>query len=736
MDALLSAALSDAAGGRADLGLDKARRAVEIAKGNRADLARAYRVMGVVLTLGNQLASPRVGVRGADVVSTQPATTPATWDAGTAAAVPEYAAAVPEYADDCLRAAARLAAELGDAELQAVVWCDRGNLLASARMDEQAIATYRRAMETGTSPEVHVRSAANASAAAARLGRVNECEELAGYVRAHAGELSSSSARSGALLECARAMLVLSATQGADRQASLLRSAEMARDAGNLADARGDAMGSAYSRLVSCEVYLSAGRLEDALTFARQASFYAQQTRRDDATYQSQRLVGKVLAAQGQLEPSLAAYRRAVEALQRIRADLVMGGGNVPGSASFRERAGAVYYEMADVLIRSSKADADQAVIESKLREARDTVELLKGAELDDYFRDRCVSAARARRKQVQDVGAQTAVIYLIPLEDRTEILVAGGKGAGMQRVTVDCPRSELEEDVRTFRRDVVTRATNRYRQSGRKLYDLIIRPLIPELEKQRVETLVFVPDGVFRSIPMSALWDGKSFLISRYAVAVSPGLDLMEPRPISQARGKAYVGGVSEARQGFSRLAGVPTEVRNVAQSLGADAPAVDENFTRAAVASAVESQPYSVVHIASHGSFGDSASETFILTYDDKLYMDDLRDMFQPSLFRTQPVELLTLSACETAAGSDRAALGMAGMAVKSGARSALATLWLVDDATSSMLLSSFYLELNAGPGVSKATALRKAQQHVISEGNTHPYFWAPFLLIGNWL
>ena len=142
-----------------------------------------------------------------------------------------------------------------------------------------------------------------------------------------------------------------------------------------------------------------------------------------------------------------------------------------------------------------------------------------------------------------------------------------------------------------------------------------------------------------------------------------------------------------------------------------------------------------YSIVHIASHGHFDADARKTFVLTYDGKLSLDQLERMIRPSQLRDQPVELLTLSACQTAAGDDRAALGLGGIAVKAGARSAFATLWFVNDEASSMLVADFYTNLHGG--ISKAKALQKAQIKLLSNPlYGHPCYWAPYLIIGNWL
>jgi CHAT domain-containing protein len=140
--------------------------------------------------------------------------------------------------------------------------------------------------------------------------------------------------------------------------------------------------------------------------------------------------------------------------------------------------------------------------------------------------------------------------------------------------------------------------------------------------------------------------------------------------------------------------------------------------------------------VHIATHGKFERYPEDSFLLTFDDKLNMDQLNQLIGLYRFRDEPLELLTLSACETAAGDDRAALGLAGLAIKAGARSALATLWFINDEASSVLVAEFYRQL-LDPTISKAVALQRAQMKLIQDpAYRHPTYWAPFLLLNNWL
>ena len=148
-------------------------------------------------------------------------------------------------------------------------------------------------------------------------------------------------------------------------------------------------------------------------------------------------------------------------------------------------------------------------------------------------------------------------------------------------------------------------------------------------------------------------------------------------------------------------------------------------------------EKTQFQLVHFATHGQFDREASRSFIVTHDGKLTLDQLEALLRPGQFRGRPVELLTLSACQTAAGDDRAALGLAGVAVKAGARSVLATLWFVHDQSTAMLMSEFYAQLRQDSNTSKASALQRAQMKVLHDPRyEHPCYWAPYLIIGNWL
>jgi CHAT domain-containing protein len=315
------------------------------------------------------------------------------------------------------------------------------------------------------------------------------------------------------------------------------------------------------------------------------------------------------------------------------------------------------------------------------------------------------------------------------------ELVIGGARG--LESVSVPVGRAELTAEVRALRTLLEKRTTRQFLPHAQQLYDWLIRPLGARLGDPGVTALVFVPSGPLRTIPFAALHDraSKRFLIEQVPIAITPGLTLTDPRPIDRANVKLLSAGVSESVQGFPPLEYVPGELDAVG-TVFPGSNLLNDQFAIARFTDALQSQPFGIVHIASHGEFTADASQSFLLAWDGKISMTDLSALVGVTRFRTQPLELLTLSACETAAGDERAALGLAGVAVRSGARSAIATLWSVNDEASATLLGAFYGALG-NPELSRAQALQRAQLHVMQIHRwRHPGYWSPYLLISSWL
>ncbi|MGH8503074.1 MAG: CHAT domain-containing protein [Gammaproteobacteria bacterium] len=502
-------------------------------------------------------------------------------------------------------------------------------------------------------------------------------------------------------------------------------------DAAAVGENLGDLRTVSYARGYLGQMYAREKRPLEALQLSRQALFAAQQVNAPEISYRWQWQIARLLKRQGDVDAAIPAYRRSVHYLQSVRQDLSIA--QTESQFSFRQNAGLLYFELADLLLRRASATRDARPRQDYLIEARATVEQLKTAELQDYFQDECVADLQARTTGFDRLSAHTVAVYPILLSDRTELLLSLPQG--MRQVTVPVGRQALTQEIRAFRTLLEKRTTREYLPHAQQLYRWLVQPIEGELEALGVSTLVYVPDGPLRTIPMGALHDGEAFLIDNYALATTPGLTLTDPRPIERDNVRVLVGGLTESVQGFPALDYVSLELRSI-RRLYRGTQLKNEQFLLPNVEQALTAAPYSIVHIASHGQFASRADQSFLLTFDDRLTMDRLEQFMGLGRYRADPVELLTLSACQTAAGDDRAALGLAGVAVKAGARSALATLWLVNDQAASLLVSEFYRQLQQ-PGMSKAEALQRAQVWLQSDQRyEHPGYWAAFLMIGNWL
>ncbi|MBV6469878.1 MAG: hypothetical protein NBKEAIPA_01786 [Nitrospirae bacterium] len=521
------------------------------------------------------------------------------------------------------------------------------------------------------------------------------------------------------------------AASTASGDAELLRQASeafthAAEAAGRIGDARGQSYAWGYLGSLRETEQNSAAALE----YSRKAIFAAQKVNAPDSLYRWQWQTARLLRASGKEEEALDAYQRALAVLQPIGYEYSSGFQN--RHHSFRESVLPLYREYEDALLRRTAASTSAEQNQQYLVRVRDAVEASHRAELQDYFRDDCVATAKQQRG-VSGIPAGTAVLYPISLSDRLELVVE--TAAGLKHYPVPVGGDTLTREVRAFRHLVQDRRSQNYLGPAQTLYGWLLAPLQQDFQAAGITTLVMVPEGTLRTIPISALHDGREFVVNRYAVAVSPAMELTDPRASQRGRGGVLSMALTESRQGFPAEAERGDEVQAVKTIYGGTA-LVNSEFSVPSVEQQIKSQQVDIVHVASHSEVGHDATNSFLLAYDDKISMDRLAQMVGLLQYRKEPLELLTLSACETAAEDDRAALGLGGIAVKTGARSALASLWVAGDQAAPELVAEFYRQLQDST-VSKAVALQRAQQKMLAQpGHTHPSYWAPFLLINNWM
>src|SRR5262249_29890775 len=269
------------------------------------------------------------------------------------------------------------------------------------------------------------------------------------------------------------------------------------------------------------------------------------------------------------LPAALEAYGRAIATVQTMRPELLHGAGRAP--TAFRATFGPLYFELVALFLRQAAAleTQDQGTLSAQyaqdLQQARATTEQFKTAELRDYFGDECVDAARPRITALEHVSADTAIVYPVLLPDRTELLVS--LPSGLKRLVVPVSGPDLEQSVTILRNAVQDRDPLRYLQHAQRLYTWLIRPLEADLAAWPIQTIVLVPDGALRLLPLAALHDGQRFLVEKYALAVTPSLTLTEPRPLAEDKPPVLAVGLSGPFEGYGPLPWVPKELHSIQQ-------------------------------------------------------------------------------------------------------------------------------------------------------------------------
>ncbi len=489
-----------------------------------------------------------------------------------------------------------------------------------------------------------------------------------------------------------------------------------------------DASSEAYALGYLGGLYQQSHQWDDALELTQKALILAETINAPDIAYRWQWQLGRLMKITGKNTEAIAYYSKAVNNIKLLRNDLVAVNPDV--QFSFRDSVEPVYRELVSILLKPGDEEPSQ----KNIIQARDVIESLQLAELQNFFRQACLDTQPV---QIEQVERTVAVIYPIILSDRLEVIVAL-PGHPLRHYATVLPQESLSSTFSKMRQSL--RQTS-FRQErlplAQTLYDWLIRPAASEIEAAGVKTLVFVLDGELRNLPMAALHDGKKYIIEKYSIALTPGLQLLKPKPLKRDRLELLMGGISKAIRGFAPLPGVEQELDRIRTQVPSKV-ILNQEFTEKAIASLIDKVSFSIVHLATHGQFSSNAKDTFILLWDRRLDIQQLEDILQTRDLNQphSPIELLVLSACQTAQGDNRAALGLAGIAVRSGARSTLASLWSVNDRSTASAMVEFYKDI-ALPGVNKAEALRRAQLSLLKQPQfSHPYYWAPFVLVGNWL
>ncbi len=528
------------------------------------------------------------------------------------------------------------------------------------------------------------------------------------------------------------------------------------QQARNLQDKRAETYALGYLG----KLYHKQRQLSQATKLTQQALMLAQeQNINGDAReiiYLWQSQLGSLLRKQGDAKGAIAAYTAAFNTLQSLRSDL--NANNQDVQFDFLQEVKPVYLELVDLLLKSnlSAEELNSLIVsnpritqekteikkpQDRLELARQVIESLQLAELDNFFQDPCSEPADVA-VQIDNIDRNAAVIYPIVLPDRLEVILSLA-GKPLQEVVIPINEQEVNETLD-------------------RLYDYLDNVTINNSARNILSTYNPNPRELKQRVPIAALYNGQNYLIEKYSVALVPSLQLINPQQLERKQLKVLAAGVSEQIQVrgefFAALVNVPKELEQIKQTFPASQKLLNQEFTAKTPASqkllnqeftakTIQKQlklNFPVVHLATHGLFSSNPQNNFIITGDSKsISIDELSTLLKEP---GTTIELLVLSACETATGDERAILGLAGMAVRSGARSTLATLWPVGDASTAKFMGQFYQDLKK-PGTQQAEALRNAQLSLLESLKQnppfpelknlppHPYYWASYVLVGNW-
>jgi len=451
-------------------------------------------------------------------------------------------------------------------------------------------------------------------------------------------------------------------------------------------------------------IALAAERYQQALSLA-------QSVQASDIAYQWAYALAQLSEASGNLAQSDEYYQSAIAALSEVRNDLLAIDSEL--RFSFKEEIEPVYQSYIRFLSQSQR-DPNRAI---KIHSS------LQLAQLENLLR--C-----GRLVSIPDTPNRTT-IHVINLGDTVETVVSQNN----EFYSYSSPASQLLLATESLIANTQSESFQNIPESeflpyAQSLYDQLLRPAQEAGWMPENSELNFVLDAPFQSLSMAMLHDGQQYLAETHPISLS-----LQMQQIEKERGEGGLfGGLSEVAPSFAEapeFSNLPLpETEYEASYLDKYVRSerlLNEAFTAEHLGRKLAKENFEIVHFSTHGQFSSDPAETFLLAWDERIDFAELGQLFQSA----EGIDLLFLSACETAAGDERSALGLAGLAVQSGASNVIATLWLEDSTGGSIFVNSFYEALSED-NTSPSRALQEAQKRQMrTDGLSHPYYWAPFVL-----
>ncbi|WP_107667778.1 CHAT domain-containing protein [Cyanothece sp. BG0011] len=486
---------------------------------------------------------------------------------------------------------------------------------------------------------------------------------------------------------------------------------------------------------------------ERALNLTQSALLLAEQNPgSDDSLYLWEWQLGRILEALKKPSEAINAYQRAYGILESLRSDILTANRDL--QFDFRDTIEPLYRQLIQLMLTEESSSSN--TLTRPIIKSLQTLDSLKLAELQNYLGDHCILTGSNETStpqrladrifnKLENIDNDTALIIPIIFQDRLAILLSLPQEK-LRVHWVNITQSQLTKDLELFWKQLQSfyDLSQSFKTSSQQFYDVLIRPFERDLHSAQIKTLVFILDGNLRNIPMAALHDGEQFLIEKYAIATTPSITLTPLTPSNLSDASVLAVGVAQEsnidQERYPALPNVETELKQIYANFPDSKLLLNQDFTRPNLQEEFKQNTYPIIHIATHGKFGTIPEDSFlVIGNNQKLTITDLEKDMRNFHENYNRLELLTLTACQTAIGDDRTTLGLAGITVQAGVKSTLASLWFIRDDYAETLITEFYNNLKTG--ISKAQSLQQAQKNLIKKG-IHPGIWSPFILIGNWL
>ncbi len=473
-----------------------------------------------------------------------------------------------------------------------------------------------------------------------------------------------------------------------------------------------DLYAQSYAETALAEFYLKTSQIEKAISTVLASQNIAQSIFAYDSLFHSQSLAGEIYQQMGYKERAIDAYRGAIASLDNSF--------EYVRTADLKTELEPVYQNALKLLLESENPSQDN------LTEAINISDKIRLLQLRKYFGDDCFELISNSDRTSKKRSERTAIINSIILDDRTHFIVEMPNGKKNHNA-IKIEKKRLVKSAESWRKQLTIGYRWEFQKNSRLFYEMIIKPFEVKLEKNKIEKIVFIHDGILRNLPMAALYDGEKYLVERWETVSSLGLQVSHEE--RQKIEEVLAFGLENPSPNFSAWGNLENAIKEIQiiTELVEGKTYANREFTSSNLLKQIKEKEYSILHLATHGYFSGNAATSFLLASNGKITALELEQILKQS---KQTLELLVLSACETAVGSEESLLGLAGIAARSGVKSVLGSLWQVDDESQLELIEAFYQE-KASDNTKSSTALAKAQRDEIAR-LSHPREWAATILI----